>query len=154
MRPRWTETQLRKAVANSRSIRETLAKLGLVPVGGNYRTITRHLKHLKIDTTHLKGRAWNKGLKVTTNPGRPLEEILKRGVYYQSFMLKGRLFRAGLKDQRCEECGWAEKTPDGYLPLEIHHVNGDPTDNRPENLQVLCPNCHSLKPNYRARIRR
>ncbi|HLQ64050.1 MAG TPA: HNH endonuclease [bacterium] len=37
--------------------------------------------------------------------------------------------------------------------MEIHHVNGDPCDNRLENLQIICPNCHSLKPNYRNRIR-
>jgi hypothetical protein len=54
-----------------------------------------------------------------------LEEILARGVYYKSFELKQKLFMAGLKPQRCEECGWAQRTPEGHLPLEIHHVNGD-----------------------------
>lgn len=29
-------------------------------------------------------------------------------------------------------------------PVEIHHINGDPSDNRPENLAVLCRNCHGL----------
>ncbi len=135
-------------------MREIIGRLGLVPRGGNYATVKKHLRELGIDTSHLKGRASNKGLKITTSPGRLLQEILRQGVYYKSFDLKVRLFRAGLKPQRCEECGWVESTPDGHLPLEIHHINGDPTDNRVENLLILCPNCHSLKPNYRSRIRK
>jgi hypothetical protein len=29
-------------------------------------------------------------------------------------------------------------------PIEIHHINGDPSDHRPTNLAVLCRNCHGL----------
>jgi len=46
------------------------------------------------------------------------------------------------------------KTPDGYLPLELDHINGDHHDNRLENLRILCPNCHSLKPTHRGRRRK
>ena len=34
------------------------------------------------------------------------------------------------------------------LSLELHHINGIPNDNSLENLTLLCPNCHSLTPNY------
>lgn len=56
--------------------------------------------------------------------------------------LKRRLLAEGLKAGRCELCGLVEwqGLP---LSLELHHVNGDPCDDRLENLQVLCPNCHS-----------
>ncbi|MDE1988391.1 MAG: HNH endonuclease, partial [Patescibacteria group bacterium] len=37
------------------------------------------------------------------------------------------------------------------LPLELDHINGDRHDNRLENLRILCPNCHSLKPTHRGR---
>lgn len=51
---------------------------------------------------------------------------------------------------QCELCGWSIKNPfTNTLPLEIHHIDGDYTNNRESNLQVLCPNCHSLTENYK-----
>ena len=29
--------------------------------------------------------------------------------------------------------------------LEVDHINGNPDDNRPQNLQTLCANCHKFK---------
>lgn len=52
---------------------------------------------------------------------------------------------------RCEKCGWGElNTFTGKVPLEIHHIDGDYTNNKEENLQVLCPNCHSLTETYKS----
>lgn len=45
----------------------------------------------------------------------------------------------------CQCCGWSEKNEyTGNVPLQIHHIDGDCTNNKEENLQLLCPNCHSL----------
>lgn len=40
---------------------------------------------------------------------------------------------------------------DKPIPLELHHINGVHSDNRIENLQLLCPNCHALTDNYRGK---
>ena len=40
---------------------------------------------------------------------------------------------------------------DKPIPLELHHINGVHSDNRIENLQLLCPNCHALTDNYRCK---
>lgn len=55
-------------------------------------------------------------------------------------------------DYKCTVCGFNERHPsDGSCILEIDHINGDSTDHRPENLRVLCPNCHALTSTYKAR---
>ena len=52
---------------------------------------------------------------------------------------------------QCSRCGWAEVNPHtGRVPLEVEHLDGSFTNNRPENLDLVCPNCHSLTNTYRS----
>lgn len=52
----------------------------------------------------------------------------------------------------CQSCGFNTRHPDDNRPiLEIDHIDGDATNNRPENIRVLCPNCHALTSTYRGR---
>jgi len=45
----------------------------------------------------------------------------------------------------CQICGWNEMNEfSGNVPLQIHHIDGNYKNNREENLQLLCPNHHSL----------
>ena len=150
----WTERQLRIAVKNSSSFRQVLIKLGLREAGGNYAQIQKYTGEYKLNINHFRGYAWNKGMTGIGKPRVPLEKILVSHSNFQSFKLKNRLFTAKLKPQKCEQCGWAQKTKDGYLPLELDHINGNRHDNRIENLRVLCPNCHSLTPYHRGRGRK
>ncbi len=139
------------AVSSSHSYRQVIRKLGLRAAGGNYDQIKKYIQEYSLDTKHFKGKAWNKGMRGIGKFRIPLKDILVKGNDYQSFKLKKRLFAAKLKEQKCEECGWAKLTNYGYLPLELDHINGDHHDNRLENLRILCPNCHSLKSTYRGR---
>ena len=150
----WTQNQLITAARESTSIRQVLAKLGLIEAGGNYAQIKKFLKQYGVNTSHFKGMGWNKGLIGIGKPRLALKEILTRNNYFQSFKLKKRLFAEGLKQRHCEECGWEKTSPDGRLPLELDHINGDRNDNRLENLRVLCPNCHSLKSTHRGKNRK
>lgn len=52
-----------------------------------------------------------------------------------------------IKEYKCELCGitcWNEKP----IVLEVHHIDGDRTNNFINNLLLLCPNCHALTDNY------
>lgn len=80
----------------------------------------------------------------------PLEEILVCGKKRSRGHIKARLIRAGLKEHRCEICGITEWNG-RPLNMELHHVNGDGKDNRLENLQLLCGNCHAQTDNWGGR---
>lgn len=53
-------------------------------------------------------------------------------------------------NNKCSKCGWGEVNQyTNKVPLEVEHIDGNPYNNRPENVTLLCPNCHSLTQTYR-----
>lgn len=52
-------------------------------------------------------------------------------------------------NSKCSVCGWSKVNPfTNKVPLQIHHIDGNCVNNKEENLQLLCPNCHSLTENF------
>ena len=82
--------------------------------------------------------------------GMPIEELLS-GVRNRRH-IKLRLIKAGLKTNHCERCG-IDTWRGAPLSLALHHINGIKDDNRLENLEFLCPNCHSQTDNFAGRNR-
>lgn len=55
-------------------------------------------------------------------------------------------------NNKCEKCGWGEKNEfTNKIPLQLHHIDGNSLNTKEENLQLLCPNCHSLTQNFGSR---
>jgi IS30 family transposase len=81
-----------------------------------------------------------------------LEAYAARRRPLQRASLRRLLLDAGLKREVCERCG-LDKWRGRRLTIALHHLNGDSGDNRLENLQFLCPNCHSQTENYGGRNR-
>ena len=106
-RPRtWTDDDLRRAVAASTSTAGVIRALGLNIGGAMYITINDRIHSLGLDTSHFKGRGWNRGQSVTCWKGRPLSEILTENSTYSSTgSLRRRLIKEGLKKAACEVCG-------------------------------------------------
>ena len=71
-------------------------------------------------------------------------EYIESGSIVKSYLLKQKLVRDGLKEDKCELCGVSEWL-NVKLPLELHHKDGDHFNNDLDNLQILCPNCHSIQ---------
>lgn len=117
------------------SIAQLLGKLNLKQAGGNFANMKRLLQKLNIKTDHWKGQAWNKGqqLKDWSKYSQPKN--------FRKHLLKER-------DFKCESCNrktWNKK----QIPLEIHHIDGNRTNNKLDNLKVLCCNCHATTETWR-----
>ena len=75
------------------------------------------------------------------------EESGRKGKYEVSERIRNYLFAKN--NCKCEKCGWGEINPKTKrIPLQIHHIDGNCLNNKEENLQLLCPNCHSLTDTY------
>jgi len=72
---------------------------------------------------------------------KPLHELKSEGqVRWRLFDKRGR---------KCEKCGWKKKNPFyNIIPVQVNHKDGNPDNNTKENLEILCPNCHSLSKFY------
>ena len=77
------------------------------------------------------------------------ESDLCENSFRSTSAIKRFLIKTKRKKEKCEKCGWCEvRKCDGKIPIHLHHKNGNSSDNRISNLEILCPNCHSLTPNY------
>ena len=82
------------------------------------------------------------------NP-RPLEDVLVKDSPHKDITsLKKRLLKEGILNNTCISCGIEPLWNGSPLVLHLDHTNGDNSDNRIENLRILCPNCHSQTETY------
>lgn len=145
---------LAEAAATARSVTGVLRLLGVRLNGGSHAHFSRQLRRFGIDTSH-----FTRGPTEGSRPGgrrtpsaqllRPLPAGSRR---VPGARLKGALRDIGVPDE-CEECGTGPTWRGGPLTLHVDHLSGDFLDNRPPNLRLLCPNCHSQTSTYAERNR-
>lgn len=137
----WDEIQLRETVDQGISLSDVLRRLG-IPVQSNTITcLTRRVRELNLNTNHFA-----KNIPPASLP-KPIEIYLTKNRKVNTSGLKKRLFKEHLKHRQCESCGITEWLGQP-APLELHHIDGDKTNNTLDNLQILCANCHSLTDTY------
>jgi len=131
--------------------------------GGISGNITKDLmlkiKILGLDITHfLKNGVTKRPHLKLAKRKIPNEELFVEDHSFNGNLLKKRLFEMGWKNEcaTCKNVHFDEK--DGMvlwqgkeLILQIEHRNGVHSDNRLENLELLCPLCHSQTSTYAGR---
>ena len=133
----YTVEQVKAFSKESTSMTQLLKKLGLKPAGGNHANMKRFIQKHEIDCSHWKGQGWNKG-----------DQLKDWTDYSRVSYLKPHLIK--LRSHKCEICQLTEWLNSPII-LEVHHVDGNRTNNELSNLQLLCCNCHALTDNWRNR---
>lgn len=136
----YTDKDVINSAKKTKSIAGLLKELELKPAGGNYANIKRIIQRLKIDTSHWTGQGWNKN-----------KQLKDWSQYTRVNGLKKHLIKE--KGHKCESCSLTE-WQNLDIPLEVHHKDGDRTNNEFDNLQLLCCNCHATTDNWRNRKRK
>lgn len=136
----YTDEDVVRNAAKVKSLAGLLKSLDLKCAGGNYANMKSTLQRLEVDCSHWTGQGWNK------------DQRLKDWSEY-SKVSRIKLHLINDRGHKCENCG-LEEWQDKMIPLEVDHINGDRTDNRKNNLKLLCCNCHALTPTWRNRIRK
>lgn len=139
----WSKEKVSEAVKNNYCYLDVLRDLNIPTRGRNADTLKNKIKEYNLDISHFTFVSKNKG----KTKRKSVQELLIKGSHVKTVFLKNKLLEAGLKENKCEICGlteWQGKP----LVCQLHHIDGDETNNCLDNLQMLCPNCHSQTENY------
>jgi Zn finger protein HypA/HybF involved in hydrogenase expression len=137
---KYSNAEIIAVLAKSKSLREVLINFGYSSNGsGGYASIKSQLikRGIVIPKYHYYGD--HTSIKEII----PIEDILvENSTYTNRATLKKRLINKGLLEYKCK-CGNTGCWEGKKLSLQLEHKNGINNDNRIENLEFLCPNCHS-----------
>jgi hypothetical protein len=146
---KYTKEFLEPKVKEINSITKLIELLGLKLNGGNYRLLKQRIRQHEISTDHFTGPGWSKGLTKETSESvrktwiksrTPDGEVFCINSGFSPSKLKKRLLELNWKNE-CNICGLYEWMGNP-ITLHVDHINGISGDNRLENLQIICPNCH------------
>ena len=141
---KYTRELLEPLVKESVSVAGVARKIGLKLAGGSHTHLSKVIKKLGIDTSHFTGQVHNRG-----KPGygkKHWSEVLvlneNRDRREDAYRLRRALIESG-REYKCAKCGLGDTWNGCEIRLHVDHKNGEWLDNHPENLDFLCPNCHS-----------
>lgn len=146
---KYTKEFLEPKVKEVTSMTALIESIGLKLTGGSYRLLKQRINQHGISIDHFIGHGWSKGLTKETSDTlnknslktrTPHEKVFCINSGFNSSKLKYRLLDLGWED-KCNICGLKDWLGNP-ITLHVDHINGISGDNRLENLQIICPNCH------------
>jgi hypothetical protein len=152
---KYTKELLEPIVAKCISMAGVIKTLGLRQSGGNHSHLKRVIEKFEISTNHFLGSRANQGPNHKGGPDKKLPEeylVLRREDQPRTHgkKLRRALVESGVED-KCNKCGILPVWNGKPLVLTPDHRNGKFWDNRKENLELLCPNCHSQTDTFSGR---
>lgn len=127
------------------SIADFCRMVGWKPQGDNYKIFHRYVKEYNLDISHFKKFKDNIS-NYNQNKELSVFEYIEKKIVKGNVLIK-KLKKEGIKEHKCEKCGgtvWCGEP----IPLELHHIDGNNSNNDLNNIQLLCPNCHYQTDNY------
>lgn len=155
MSTKYTKEVLGPAVQGSLSLAEVMRRLGLRWSGGLQGHIKRCIKQAGLDTSHFLGQGRRKG-ESPKNRLPWIEILVLRSsdeLKQKTYILRRAMIESGIQ-HACSHCGGQPEWNGKPLVLQIEHKNGCWWDCRRENLEFLCPNCHSQTDTFGVRNRK
>ncbi len=146
MKYKYTKEKLECAIKDSISLREVMRKLGMKLSGGNHSHLSKAIKKHNIDTKHFLGQGSSKGNSFAKKHWADILVLKDKDTRTAAHYLRRALIESGRK-YNCSSCGLGNIWNNKEITLEVHHKNENWLDNTPENLEFLCPNCHSQETN-------
>lgn len=145
----FTEDQFIKEFKGSRNYTECARKLeekygqkvdiGKVSIFG---------KRLALDTSHMSHVPGLSDKKKQEKKTAFIEKYLVENSSKPNRYIKPKIIEYNIIEYRCNVCHNSGSWMNLELSLHLDHINGNSRDNRIENLQFLCPNCHSKTETY------
>lgn len=143
--------KIKETIESSNSIKEVIKKVGLEPTS-NHRTFNKFIKKFSLEkeVEELKKRSYKERSKRLIDKRFDLITLndFCKNSSRTTGDIKKYIIKNNLLEYKCFECGIGNVYNNKPLTLQLHHINGDNTDNRLENLKFLCPNCHTQTETY------
>ena len=149
MNVKYTKEILEPLVKESVCVVDVIRKLGLRESGGSHSHLSRKIREYGIDTSHFTGKTAARG---RNHPQRktPWQDILvlrNNGRRQHAIYLRRALIESG-REYKCEICGIVPIWNSKELRFQVDHKSRNWLDDRAENLQFICPNCHTQTKGY------
>ena len=147
----YTVEKLKDYIAKSHSYAGLLRLFDKAISGGSVKILKRYIKENDIDISHFNSN--NKYYNPEYSTYRTDEEVFIENSQASTSTAKTRILKYHLMEYKChgKGCNLRGDWLGNKITLQLEHKNGNNRDHRLENLEFLCPNCHSVTLTWGAR---